>query len=291
MRKKSSSLVVRQANSLVESSYHLSVAEMRLVWHLISHISPGDKDFLEYGFTASELGEMIGDESLTYEEAELIALRLWRREIHIQHETFKGAYRWVIRAKRDSNTGLIHIALDPELKPLLLGLKQWTQAKLEQLCSLSSSYSVRMYLWACRVRNQQQREWTVSVESLRAQLKIPAEEYARFSNFNAWVLRKPIEEINRATDLELNYQVLRKGRSPYAVRFSIVEGDHTSTGTGELVRVEKAKRAKQQKRTAGRQKNTDFSLPENHKEITSEERALAIEQLRRVKKEISTSKS
>jgi plasmid replication initiation protein len=280
---------VRQENSLVDSSYHLTVSEMRLIWHLISLIKPNDEDFCEYEFTASELGQMMGDESLTYAEAEAITLRLWRREIHFQRDNWKSSYRWVIRAKRNPDSGLIRIALDPELKPLLLNLKAWTQAKLEQLCSLSSNYAVRIYLWASKVRNQTQREWTVTIEELKAQLKIPAEEYDRFSNFNAWVLRKPIAEVNEKTDLKLNYQVLRRGRSPYAVRFTVVEGAQSSTGTGELIQAEITKRIKRKSRESNRKKSIQLLLPEPN-EISEEVRAANLAQLKQVKHKISGQK-
>ncbi len=285
------SLTVRQSNDLITSSYHLSVAEMRLVWHLVSLIKPDDENFTEYEFSAAELGKMMGDESLTYAEAEAITMRLWRREIHIEQGSWKGAFRWVINAKRNADSGLIKVALDPTLKPLLLNLREWTQARLELLCSLSSRYAVRIYLWACKIRNQSQRTWEISIDELRAKLEIPAEEYPRFSSLNQRVLREPIDEINAHTDLQLTYHILRRGRSPYAVRFTIIEGERTTTGAGELVHAEITKRIKQRSRTSKRDKiNQLSSLPEP-KEMTQEERTLGIEQLRRVKQDIYASKS
>jgi plasmid replication initiation protein len=285
------SLVVRQSNDLITSSYYLSVAEMRLVWHLVSLIKPDDENFTEYEFSAAELGKMMGDESLTYAEAEAITMRLWRREIHIEQGSWKGAFRWVINAKRNADSGLIKVALDPTLKPLLLNLREWTQARLELLCSLSSRYAVRIYLWACKVRNQSERTWEISIEELRARLEIPAEEYVRFANLNSRVLREPINEINTHTDLRLTYQILRRGHSPYAVRFTIIEGERTSTGNGELIRAKITKRSKQKARTFKRDKTSQLHLLPEPKEISDEERVATLEQLRRVKQEIYTSKS
>jgi plasmid replication initiation protein len=281
------SLKIRQSNDLVNSSYHLSVAEMRLVFHLISRISPDDKEFLSYEFSAAELGQMMRDRTLTYPEAEAITLRLWRREIHIQEGDWKGSYRWVINAERNKQTGLIRVSLDPKLKPFLLNLYQWTQARMEQICSLSSGYAVRIYLWASKVRNQSQRTWEISIDELRGKLEIPVEEYVRFSSLNQRVLREPIEEINTHTDLKLSYQVLRKGRTPYAIRFTIIDGKPTATGTGELVHAEKIKRIKQKKCAVSRRKPNDLNLLSEPKEISEEERAAALEQIRHAKQVIS----
>ncbi len=278
------SLAVRQSNDLITSSYYLSVAEMRLVWHLVSLIKPEDENFAEYEFSAAELGKMMGDESLTYAEAEAITMRLWRREIHIVQGAWKGAFRWVINAKRNADSGLIKVALDPALKPLLLNLREWTQARLDLICSLSSRYAVRIYLWACKVRNQSQRTWEISIEELRARLEIPAEEYVRFANLNSRVLREPVDEINSRTDLKLAYQVLRRGHSPYAVRFMIVEGEQTSTGTGELVHAEKSKRTKRRSRAVSH-KRVDGG-PALVMEMSEEERGVARESLKRIKQEI-----
>jgi plasmid replication initiation protein len=146
-------------------------------------------------------------------------------------------------------------------------------------------------LWACKIRNQSQRTWEISIDELRAKLEIPAEEYPRFSSLNQRVLREPIDEINAHTDLQLTYHILRRGRSPYAVRFTIIEGERTTTGAGELVHAEITKRIKQRSRTSKRDKiNQLSSLPEP-KEMTQEERTLGIEQLRRVKQDIYASKS
>jgi plasmid replication initiation protein len=277
---------IRQDSKLVDSSYSLTVAEMRLVWHLIAMVQPGDIDFSEYEFSTSELGKMMGNSDLTHAEAEAIVLRLWRREIHVAHGSKKLALRWICEAARDAKRGTIRVSISPTMRPYLLQLKEWTQAKLEQLCSLSSRYAVRFYLWACKIRNQKQRDWIFSIEELRDSLEIPHAEYARFYDFNLWVLRKPIAEVNSRTDLKLDYQVLRRSRVPYAIRFVLVEGEPTSTRTGKLVHVEKSKRIKQRNRTIHRQKVSDLYTLPDYKEMTQEEHALGIEQLRRVKQEI-----
>ncbi len=215
--------MVRQHNRLIESYFSLSLAEMRFIFHLAAEVRPEDNAFTTYEFSAADVGRRIGDQMLTYEEAEGLVMRLWRRELHMTADggAQRQARRWITQADRDDKTGMIRVALSPDMQPYLLRLAEWTQARLDILTTLRSAYSVRLYLLGCKVRNQIDQSFTLTVEDLRARLEIPSDQYIRFFQLEEWVLRRPVAEINLRTDMNLSYQVERKGRSPFAVHFQV----------------------------------------------------------------------
>lgn len=121
--------------------------------------------------------------------------------------------------------------------PYLIELKtNFTQYVIGDIMYLNSKYSVILYKWLSMNYNQfehyqhsnnrtakqleQYNNPTISIEELRRITDTEA-EYSRFTNFDAWVLKKPLEEINKHTHFEVNYKKIKKGRSITAVQFFI----------------------------------------------------------------------
>lgn len=46
-------------------------------------------------------------------------------------------------------------------------------------------------------------------------------EYHRINNFEAWVLKKPLAEINEHTHFNVSYEKIKKGRSIDSIQFHI----------------------------------------------------------------------
>ena len=250
-------LVVRQDNRLIDSYFSLTVAEMRFIFHLAARVQPEDTGFTTYAFSAAEVGRMIGDEMLTYSEAETLTMKLWRRELHLASDggATRLALRWITEAQRTDKTGMIEVALSPKLQPYLLRLAQWTQTRLDLLTTLRSAYAVRLYLMACKVRNQKCPVFALSIAELRARLEIPSNQYTRFVDFNRRVLREPIDEINAQGEVILSYIVERKGRTPISVQFQVSLPSTKSTkGDGNTVAARikdrRRRKVKTQERTA-----------------------------------------
>ncbi len=267
-------LVVRQDNRLIESYFSLTVAEMRFIFHLAARVRPEDTDFTTYSFSAAEIGRMIGDEMLTYAEAEALTLRLYKREVHVASGdgTTRHALRWITEATRNDNTGMIEVALSARLQPYLLRLAEWTKIRLELLTTLRSAYAIRLFLMACKVRNQRCPNFTLPVTELRARLEISSAQYPRFVDFNRRVLKEPIEEINAQGEVHIKYEVERKGCTPNAVRFIIDISPSKSCG-GEGAKV--AARINERRKKAKRKKPVQdaVAVDEGSETLTDEERA------------------
>lgn len=71
------------------------------------------------------------------------------------------------------------------------------------------------YEYSSNRTNQQLESYrnpTLSVEELR-RITDTENEYDRFTNFDNWVLKKPLKEINEHTQFDVTYEKVKQDRS------------------------------------------------------------------------------
>jgi len=133
----------------------------------------------------------------------------------------------------------VTIRFDVAIMPYLIELKQnFTQYALSDVMELNSKYSIILYKWLCMYYNQYEhystnggrrnlqleeyRNPSISMQELRI-LTDTVNEYQRINNFDAWVLKKPLEEINKNTHFNVTYDKIKKGRSIDSIQFHITK--------------------------------------------------------------------
>jgi len=133
----------------------------------------------------------------------------------------------------------VTIRFSPEIMPYLINLKQnFTQHALSDLAELNSKYSIILYRWLSMNYNQYEhysykggrreeqvesyRNPTISIRELRA-LTDTVKDYPRIDNFETWILKKPLEEINAHTSFNVTYEKVKKGRSIDSIVFHITK--------------------------------------------------------------------
>jgi len=131
----------------------------------------------------------------------------------------------------------VKIAFSEYIMPYLIELRtNFTQYAISDIMGLNSKYSIVLYKWLCMFYNQYEhyntkggrrneqledyRNPSISIKELR-QLTDTRSEYERFFNFEKWVLKNPIEEINKHTHFTVTYDKIKKGRSIDSIQFHI----------------------------------------------------------------------
>lgn len=133
----------------------------------------------------------------------------------------------------------VMIRFNQDIMPYLIELKQnFTQYALSDLIDLNSKYSIILYKWLSMNYNQYEhysakggrraeqveayRNPSITVKELRV-ITDTVKEYPRFDNFETWILKKPIEEINAHTSFNVTYDKVKKGRSIDSIVFHITK--------------------------------------------------------------------
>lgn len=144
----------------------------------------------------------------------------------------------------------VEIFFNPYIMPYLIELKQnFTQYAISDIMGLNSKYSVILYKWLCMFYNQYEhynvnggrrneqleiyRNPSISVQELRI-MTDTTNDYDRFFNFEKWVLKEPIKEINSQTHFHVTYEKIKKGRSIDSIVFHIEKKRTTDDNSYKL---------------------------------------------------------
>ena len=215
--------LVFKANELIEAGYKITLQEQRLLAVMISMIHKDHKDFQIYKVDLNELAKIIGYKGRSfYREAVKITAKLESRVISIKDKDKDTLLQtsWISSAEYINQKGLVELSFDPKLKPYLLALKErYTSFALLNILRLRSIYSTRIYELMKQYEKLKKRKFLL--EDLRKILGLEENEYRLFGDFKRRILESSIKEINKTTDLFLEYETKKEGRKVVAITFFI----------------------------------------------------------------------
>jgi len=214
----------RQSHIIVNARYALSRSEIDIVLTLLTVIKKEDEDFKDYEFTISELETKTNRKWNSKQLKETVKKLMSKPlELPIEHEKDWEIVNWFSYFKY-SHTGLITCRFDMRLKPYLLALSGTRiLADFRHLLPMNSSYSKRMYLLLKEYNKIGMR--TFNVEKLQDILKVP-KSFKVYSEFKKKVLKRAEIDINKFTDLEVNFSEKKRGRKVVEITYTIKK-NHT----------------------------------------------------------------
>ena len=230
---------ITKSNAIINSSYRLSLNEMRIVLFGLSHIDPTSEDFpLFHQIHIKDLSEFynIGekDRGSFYDDIKhALITKFWERDFSYFDEA-KGVNvkrRWLIGVEYGGKDGLLAYHFNPLIRSELQKLaKRFTSYFLSNVANMKSAYSMRIYEIAIMYLNASSKQKTVFnkiISDLKHNLDISS-KYKKFSDMKKRVLEHARKEINRHSDITINYEVIKLGRSPHTVKFTVTrKNKHT----------------------------------------------------------------
>ena len=242
-------LVVKD-NALINASYNLEVTEQRLV--LLSIIKARDTG---QGITAeSKLRIYASDyakqfhvtKESAYEALKNAVGNLFNRQFSFKDYSIEGKEtvtksRWVSQIAYVDDLAVLEVIFAPAVVPLITKLeKHFTSYQLKQVSQLTSKYSIRLYemLIAWRERGKTP---VLNLQEFRGRLGLSDNEYSAMNDFKKRVLSPAIEQINKLTDINVDYEQFKSGRSITGLQFSftIKKIFHTEKNIEQLTLSEK----------------------------------------------------
>lgn len=215
-RKYNRELAVYKSDEMIQKGrYNLSVQEQRTILYAISKIKPEDTYLTEYTFDINEFYQIIGwkNESYTEFKAMLLSLKSKSWWAEIDDKGTESALSWFSTVRSNKRSGKVTVKFHEDMMPFLLQLTEsdsfYTFYNLKYILPMSSKHSPRLYeiLKSYQKNNMQ---WFFDIDELKK--KLCCENYKRFPDFRRYVLEPAVEEINKYTDICIDYDLKKDGR-------------------------------------------------------------------------------
>lgn len=224
LRQARNELVVKHNDLLRKSRYTLSSTEQKILIYLISKIKAEDTELKPINIDIKEFCQVaniqLNGEAYNRIKGKIksIADKSWWLS---SGENKEILFRWIDNAEIEKGNGIITLGLSKHLKPYLIALKRdFTRYELINVLTLKSKYSIRLYellksyLW--------RGHWEVEVNELRELLEVN-NKYEEFKDFKKKVLIPTVKEINDYTDLQVEIETLKTGRTIKHINFKLEE--------------------------------------------------------------------
>jgi plasmid replication initiation protein len=233
-KKKSNRIVlIKKANDLIESRYKFDIWETRIFLSVLSQIRKDDQEFQSYRIRYRDVINVFGLKSgdsyaylrdgarslmskkfvLNYEEKGVNREKLYHilRTVDVMQNGEEGKLG-------ASNNEYIDVVVEDVMRPLLLQLqKNFTAYDLQNVVKLGV-YPIRVYELLKQYQSIGHRK--IRVDEMKIMFEVE-DKYRLFGDFNRWVIRPAIKEINKYTDLLVtDTEKLKEGRRVVAMRFA-----------------------------------------------------------------------
>lgn len=217
-------LVVKH-NKLIEFKGRMTLNELKLFSLIVADIrEQQERQFEEYKIDISVLKEITKDKNF-YEYIKEVALKLENKRIIVEginekKKKYFTTIRLINKPRYTEGDYRLTVDLDKDLIPYIIDLKKnFTRYEIENILRLKSTYSIRLYELLSQYKSVKKRD--LDIEDLRGYLGIEEDEYNRFTNFENRVLKVAKKEINKHTDLQINYEKIKQGRKITKINFTI----------------------------------------------------------------------
>jgi len=220
-------LIIKKPENLVKARFKLSPLAIKFLSTIIANLRRSDEIDEEYVLRVSDFKELTGQKTKRiYELIEESLEDLLKNPLKIplnKEETKFLMTNWVSSAVYDA--GQVSFLIDKRLKPFLIEVKEkFLKYRLENILSLRSTYSIRLYEilkdWLeLYSRYGNKAEKIVKVDELREILEIP--KSYRYNNIKIQILEKAKAELAKHTDILFDYDELKTGRKVTHLKFII----------------------------------------------------------------------
>ena len=143
----------------------------------------------------------------------------------------------------------VKIEFHREIMPYLINLKKnFTQHALSDIAELNSKYSIILYRWLSMNYNQYEhysnkggrraeqveayRNPSIKVKEMRL-MTDTVNEYHKYNDWDRYILKNSLKEINAHTSFNVTYDKIKKGRSIDSIQFHITKKAQPQELNGE----------------------------------------------------------
>lgn len=214
--------IVAKSNDLIRRTrYNLTAQQQKIVLFAVSKIRPTDDVNQSYEFSIADLCEACGLKvdagGYYYRSIKEDLRKLTQREWCVMPDGSEKTMSWIGDADILPLRGTVIITFNRNMAPYLFDLRErYTSYRLENVLVFKNKYAIRLYellrsyTTKALLDNFVEREAVFSVDELRSMLDVKS--YPRWADFNRFVIKKAVKEINSfSTDIHIEYSLRRGG--------------------------------------------------------------------------------
>lgn len=206
---------IRISHKINESAFNLSAMSLDLVCVILAQIKKDDTEYKFYKLSVTTIEKRI-NRKLNRDSFKKSMQELESATLDILGESIK----WFEIFKYESSNGILEVKLNEQLKPYLLNLEgKFVLAQLDSILNLNGYYSKRFYLLIAQYKQKQKCDYDLM--KLHKILSTPNSIQKLYSNFKSRVLDFSMGEINQNTELTIEYEEKKIGKSVNSLDFRI----------------------------------------------------------------------
>ena len=215
--------LVREANSLIEARYRLSLNEQKIVMMMATMIKKDDEDFTRVRIKLQDFIDAVGtSRHSTYEDIKKFARGLKHKNIEIEDDERWLLTGWIVSFEYLKKEQFVELEFSPKLRPWLLELqKSYTKYQLKYAMHLRSFYAIRIYLllkqYFPRIPDR-----TFDLEILRSILGIEKNEYKNFKDLRLRIIQPAQKDLTDNADIAFDFEAIKtEGKKIGRLKFLI----------------------------------------------------------------------
>ena len=206
---------IRISHEINEAIFNLSAMSLDLICVILAQIEKYDTEYKFYKLNISTIEKRI-NRKLNRDSLKKSIQELDSATLDILNESIK----WFEIFNFESSLGILEVKLNEQLKPYLLNLEsKFVLAQLDSILNLNGYYSKRFHLLVAQYKKMQKCKYDLI--KLHKILSTPNSLQKLYSNFKSRVLDFSMNEINQNTELKVEYQENKIGKSVNSLDFRI----------------------------------------------------------------------
>ena len=212
--------LIYQHNAITSGRYDYSACMMDILFMVLAGL---EKDKLEYTIHVQDIEAITGRKwnlKQLRESTEIIGSRMFEIETEESLEQI-----WLFsRFRYLKGTGSFTVKINEDAKPYFFDLKNnFTSLQLKSILNCTSKYAKRLYAIACQWRSVGTKRFEITElkEMLGLIDKKGNEQFTEITAFKKYVLDIARKQISENTDIELEYELKKRGRSFHWVTLHI----------------------------------------------------------------------
>ena len=250
----------------------LSLDEMRIFNYAIAKTNPFKEHNNMMTISINDLVKFydLDNKSDKYNQLNGALNHLFNRQMTYTYYDEEHGRIWatcrLIVNKIENKKGLIGLKFSDEINQLIKCDRDFIEYKLKQTIGITSPNAVRIYemlLYVLKMTPNKSLKKEFSIKEIKNKLGL-SDKYPRFCDFKKYVLEVAKTQINKHTDIKINYGVKNLGRTPVSVIFTAKYKPNAEHFTLE--------------------QEQEYIQPLEHNPITEEQKQISISHLQQLKK-------